>query len=49
MPEDATATLRKMLAGESDGEGTMQMVEVIRGGARETVTVPRQEPRKGQR
>ncbi|MEC9048296.1 MAG: RcpC/CpaB family pilus assembly protein [Planctomycetota bacterium] len=50
VPEDATATLRKMLAGEGDGEGTMQMVEVIRGGARETVTVPRQEPRdKGQR
>ena len=49
MPEDAAATLRKLLTGDEEGEGTMQMVEVIRGGARETVTVPRQEPRKGQR
>lgn len=49
MPEDATAALRKLLTGDEEAEGTMQMVEVIRGGQRETVTVPRQEPRKGQR
>ena len=49
MPEDATATLRRMLAGEGDGAGTMQMVEVIRGAARETVTVPREESQKGPR
>ena len=49
MPEDAAAALPKLLTGDEEAEGTMQMVEVIRGGARETVTVPRQEPRKSQR
>lgn len=48
-PEDANAALRKLLLGDDDGAGSMQMVEVIRGGQRETVTVPRTTPSKGQR
>ena len=41
VPEDATADLRKLLEGDQGAEVGLQMVEVIRGGVRETVTVPR--------
>lgn len=40
-PADATAELRKLLQGDAGQPGSMQMIEVIRGGVRETVTVPR--------
>ena len=40
-PADSGAELRKLLLGEAGVEGSFGMVEVIRGGARETVTVPR--------
>lgn len=41
VPADATADLRKLLEGDQGAEVGLQMVEVIRGGVRETVTVPR--------
>ena len=40
-PVDSSEELRKMLLGEQGEPGSFGMVEVIRGGARETVTVPR--------
>ena len=48
-PADATAELQKLLGGNSDQPGSMQMIEVIRGGRRETVTVPRGATGKDQR
>ena len=47
-PADVNAELRRMLVGDGEGSGdgdgsepTFGMVEVIRGGQRQTVTVPR--------
>ncbi|MAD33134.1 MAG: hypothetical protein CMJ88_05195, partial [Planctomycetes bacterium] len=48
-PADATAELQKLLQGDPGQPGSMQMIEVIRGGVRETVTVPRGAASKDQR
>ena len=40
-PVDSGEELRKLLLGDEGSQGSFGMVEVIRGGARETVTVPR--------
>lgn len=39
-PADASAELRKMLLGDEEQDARFRMVEVIRGGERQTITVP---------
>jgi len=48
-PADASAELRKMLLGDDDEQASFGMVEVIRGGQRQTITVPRSNQEHGKR
>ncbi|MFN3240631.1 MAG: hypothetical protein ACE37K_03865 [Planctomycetota bacterium] len=48
-PADASAELRKMLLGDDQQDARFRMVEVIRGGERQTITVPHQPQETGKR